>query len=1072
MEHDRRPRGLSRRGFLQAGAALGAGAAAAGAAGPAWADGRGDPLRVGRLRAGAVRDPIGIQSPRPQLSWQLTGAGLQRRQTAYQLRVASSAARLRGGRADLWDTGRVTSSASSQIAYGGRPLSSRTQAFWQVRVWDEGHRASAWSPVSVFEIGLLAPTDWTAAWIGNPGWDALGTPTPPATITVAAQPARFVRLSVTKLGLPLKEGWPDPVSRLQLAEIQVVNSANPDVDLALHKAVTCTDVYSAPGAWEPEYLTDGKTSGDTPPIGFTSLEHHGQDVSAAPILVTIDLGSVQTFDRVVVYPRTDVQTPDGRTPNFPVDFTVQTAVAATGPFAVAATVSGQAPPEPAPTPTALPVFAKQFDLTKNVAHARLYITGLGVYSATINGRPTSNAVLEPGNTTYERHLDYATVDVTDLLRRGANAIGVSVGTGIYDTLTYSSRYAKFNARIGPPKLLAQLEITYSDGSRHTVATDPTWRTTDGPTTFANWYGGEDYDARRLPIGWDAPGADLSGWQPAIASSAPAATTVLTARSGPAVEGVERVTTKQVTQPKPGIYVFDLGTNIAGWQHLTVRGPAGTKITMRPAELLHADGTIDYASTGSPIYDVYTLRGGGTETWHPEFLYHGFRYLQVEGLPSAPTNDTISATVLRAANESAGTFSCSNELINSIHRIIDRATQGNMFSVLTDCPTREKLGWMEEDHLVFDTVTRNYDIAAYGHDVVQAMADAQLDNGLVPDIAPEYTVFGGGFRDDPNWGNAVVLVPWSLYRAYGDRDLLNTFYPNMQRYVDYLGTKATGHLLDYGLGDWATINATTPTGVTATYGYLRAVDGLRQIAGVLGRSADEATYTQLVADIRAAFHAKYFDAAHHTYATGSQCSDALALDMGAVPDSERAAVLDHLVANLQGNGYHLNLGEIGLPSLFDVLFAAGRSEVIYQIATQTTEPSYGAMLARGATSLTEFWDGSGSQNHFMLGAIDKWFTSGLAGIAQADDSAGFERLVIAPAIVGDLTQVSGRYETPNGSVRTEWVRSGRSVRLDVTVPVGSTATVRLPGQPDRQVGSGTYEFRATMPPTPTTTDTAA
>jgi alpha-L-rhamnosidase len=370
--------------------------------------------------------------------------------------------------------------------------------------------------------------------------------------------------------------------------------------------------------------------------------------------------------------------------------------------------------------------------------------------------------------------------------------------------------------------------------------------------------------------------------------------------------------------------------------------------------------------------------------------------------------------------------------------------------------------MEEDHLVFDTVTRNYDIAAYGHDVVQAMADAQRDNGLVPDIAPEYTVFGGGFRDDPNWGSAMVLVPLSLYRAYGDLNLLTTFYPNMQRYVDYLGTKATGNLLDYGLGDWATINATTPTGVTATYGYYRAVDGLRQIAAVLGRSADETRYAQLAGAIGTAFHAKYFDAANHTYATGSQCSDALALDMGVVPDSERQAVLDHLVTNLHGNGYHLNLGEIGLPSLFDVLSTAGRSDVIYQIATQTSEPSYGAMLARGATSLTEFWDGTGSQNHFMLGAIDKWFTSGLAGIGQSDDSAGFEKLVIAPAIVGDLTHVLGRYETPNGTVRSEWRRSGRNVSLEVSVPVGSTATVRLPGEPDRYVQSGSYQFAATVP----------
>jgi len=284
---------------------------------------------------------------------------------------------------------------------------------------------------------------------------------------------------------------------------------------------------------------------------------------------------------------------------------------------------------------------------------------------------------------------------------------------------------------------------------------------------------------------------------------------------------------------------------------------------------------------------------------------------------------------------------------------------------------------------------------------------------------------------------------------------------MRGYVDYLSSLAKGNLLDYGLGDWATINATTPAGVTASYGYFKCADTLSRIAAVLDNDTDATRYGQLAQTIGEAFHAKYFDAANHTYATGSQASDALALDMGVVPAAEHDAVLGHLVANLQGNGYHLNIGEIGLPALFDVLTAAGRHDVIYQIATQTTAPSYGAMLDRGATSLTEFWDGTGSQNHFMLGAIDKWFTSALTGIGQADDDAGFAELVIAPAIVGDLTFVRGRYETPRGPVTTEWRRIGDDVVLDVGLPVGATALIRLAGQPDQRAGSGTHRFRATL-----------
>jgi alpha-L-rhamnosidase len=281
---------------------------------------------------------------------------------------------------------------------------------------------------------------------------------------------------------------------------------------------------------------------------------------------------------------------------------------------------------------------------------------------------------------------------------------------------------------------------------------------------------------------------------------------------------------------------------------------------------------------------------------------------------------------------------------------------------------------------------------------------------------------------------------------------------MKRYVGYLQSQASGNLLDYGLGDWATINASTPAGVTATYGYFKAADALASAAAVLGNSGDAAAYRSLRDAIGQAFHARYYDAAGHTYATGSQCSDALALDMGVAP----AGVLDHLVANLTANGYHLNLGEIGLPALFDVLAAAGRNDVVYEIATQTTAPSYGAMLARGATSLTEFWDGTGSQNHFMLGAIDKWFTASLGGIDQSPSSVAYADLLIAPAFVGDLTSVSARYATPRGPVSTSWRRSGRSVRLDVSVPAGATATVRLPGRSDQRVGSGEFGFTATLP----------
>lgn len=865
---------------------------------------------------------------------------------------------------------------------------------------------------------------------------------------------------MSKLGLPVQEGFPEPVSRLQLSEVEVADSAAPDTNLASGGAVTASEVYTASGEWEPRFVTDGKTDSDSAPYGYTSLERTRQELGDRPIWLQVDLGQVRRFDRIRLYPRTNAKTADGRVANFPVDYEIEIGDDAAGPFDTALSVVDQREPAVASVPAALPLFAKHFAIRKPIASARLYASGLGVYEATVNGRHVSDAVLEPANTNYRKHVVYATDDVTDLLRKGDNALGVKLGTGIYDTTTYDGRYAKFRDRIGPLKLTAQLEITYADGTRETIASDPTWKTTLGPTTYSNWYGGEDFDARRDLADWDRPAADLSGWQEASASTAPTPETRLVAPSGPAVEPVDTIAPQRITQPSPGVYVFDLGVNIAGFEQLRVSGPAGTRVTLRPAELLKPDGTVDQGQTGSPIFDVYTLKGDGVETWRSSFVYHGFQYLQVEGLPAPPTRATITGIVARAANRQVSTFDTSNPLIDDIHRIIDRAVQGNMYSVLTDCPHREKLGWLEETHLVFDAVARNYDVEAYGHDLVREIAAAQLPNGMVTSIAPEYPVFDGGFRDDPNWGSAMVLLPWNLYRTYGDADLLRTYYPNMQRYLDYLGSRATGFLLDYGLGDWGTINANTAAGVTATYGYYKAADALAHVAAVVGQPADARRYAALASSIQQAFHAKYFDAANHTYANGTQASDALALDMGAVPAGERAAVLDHLVANLEANGYHLNLGEIGLAAIFRVLSSEGRDDVVYEIATQTTQPSYGAMIARGATSLTEFWDGSGSQNHFMLGAIDSWFTSNLVGIRQAADSGGFDELVIDPAVVGDLTHAEGSYETVHGRARSSWTRSDRRFTLDVTVPAGTVATVHLPaGKHDTVTESGRRVDRA-------------
>jgi alpha-L-rhamnosidase len=1021
---------LSRRRFVQAGGVAATAVTASGAiAAPALAApgrGKAHTLRPADLRVGHLPSPLGIDTAEPTLSWRFAAGPRDAVQSAYQVRVATSDGRL--ARPDLWDSGKVGGGAVSAV-YAGRALTSRERASWQVRVWDGHGRASAWSEPSHFEMGLLAAADWTARWIGNAAWSAEPKPAP-ATITFPARSARYVRLDVTRLGLPIKEGWPYKVSRLQLAEIQVRDGAS-GTNAALKAAVTASESYTVGGQWEPEAATDGSLTSDAAPFGYTSLERREQGLPE-PIWIQIDLGKQQRFDRVLLYPRTDVTTDDGRTANFPEDFTVQTSVDGET-FDTAATVEGQeAPPPLHRQPEALPVFAREFELRKRVRSARLYATALGVLDVTVNGRPVSDAVLEPPYSAYGERLVYSTYDVTGLLHRGGNRVRVELGTGMAHVPPTPGRYEKLTRSDGTPTFLGQLEITYTDGSRDVIASDTSWRTALGATTFTNWYGGEDYDARRAP----------KDWSDAVRVASP--TAGLAARTAPPIVPVGTFRTKKITQPEDGVYVVDLGTNFAGWPRLRVSGPAGTKVTMRPGELLNDDGTVSQHTTGSPIWDSYTLSGDGTETWHPRFCYHGFRYLQLEGLPSAPDDGTVTGIVLRAGNAKAGTFTSSHGLLNDIHRIIDRAVQSNMYSVLTDCPHREKLGWLEQANLVFPAVARNYDVAAYYGAIVRDIAEAQTKDGLVPDIAPEFTVFSGGFRDDPNWGNVIVFAPWQMYRAYGDAATLRTYYPNMVRYVGYLSGKADGHLLDYGLGDWITFDNSTPKGVTATFGYHRAVSALARIAKVIGEDADASEYEALAGEIGAAFNAEY--ATGDTYGSGSQACDALALDMGVVPDGKKDAVLAHLVSGIEAKGYHLTVGEIALPSVFHVLSAAGRDDVIHAFATQTGNPSYGYQVVHGATSLTENWDGptsGNSQNHFMLGAIDEWFHAGLAGLGQTDDSIAFETLLVRPAVVGDVTRAAATYETPRGHAAASWRRTGRKLRLDVTVPPGSGARVEFP-----------------------------
>jgi hypothetical protein len=716
----------------------------------------------------------------------------------------------------------------------------------------------------------------------------------------------------------------------------------------------------------------------------------------------------------------------------------------------------------------LPIFRKEIRVAKPVRRALALIAGMGFHELRINGAKVGDHVLAPAWSNFRASVYYETFDVTPQLHPGANAIGIMLGNGFYNVA--GGRYTKFTASFGAPRVRLYLRVEYEDGTLLETGTDSSWRVTDGPITFSCIYGGEDYDARREPAAWDRPGFDDSAWLRATGIDAPGGQ--LRAQSSPPIRVQQTFQPIKVTTPKPGIAIYDLGQNFAGWPRIVVSGASGASVKLTPGELLDAKGMVSQRSSGGPVSFSYTLRGGGEETWSPRFSYYGFRYVQVEG---NATVRSIEGQFVYLDAARTGEFSCSNDRLNRIHALVDAAVRSNLQHVLTDCPHREKLGWLEQFHLMGPALLFDWDLRAYLPKIVRDMREAQTAEGLVPDIAPEYVVFGGDFRDSPEWGSTAFQLPWLAWQIYGDRMTLADACPMMQRYREYLSGKLKDGLLTYGLGDWYDIgprdpgrSQLTPQGLTASAIYWSDLQVLARSAEELSGDSGDASRTASVpprseagtAQLAAAFQSAFLK--EGTYATGSQTSLAMPLALGLAPADLRQSLVDKLVADIRRHGNHTTAGDIGYHYVLRALMDADRSDVIYDMAVADTPPSYAAQLARGATSLTEAWDANpnSSQNHLMLGHIEEWFYRGLAGIRpdQTGLRPGLRHIEIRPQPAGDLTWVKVKWETFRGPVTVNWKRTEGKFQLHVSLPPGMTADVYLPGSPTpHPVASGSSDW---------------
>ncbi len=735
-----------------------------------------------------------------------------------------------------------------------------------------------------------------------------------------------------------------------------------------------------------------------------------------------------------------------------------------------------------------------------VRRARIYATAKGLYELRLNGARIGDRLLTPGWTDYDRRIQYQTYDITELLREGENALGAILASGWYaGYVGFDDQCRHYGSR---PQLLLECGIEYTDGRLQVLTSDDNWRASTGPIKYGDFLMGEYYDAAAASAGWDEPGYDDHAWHNAVA--APRGAVPLVADPAEPIQIVGELTPVGLTELAPGVYVVDLGQNIAGWIRLRAQGPAGTRIQLRYAEILTADGMLYTENLrAARSTDIYVLSGAGEETYEPRFTFHGFRYVEVTGYSGPFSAERIVGCAIASNTPAVGTFRCSSDLVNQLQHNIEWGQRGNFLSVPTDCPQRdERMGWLGDAQAFIGTACCNADVAAFFTKWMVDVEDAQSAAGGFPNVAPRLTSLADGA---PAWADAGVIVPWTIYRRYGDTTIVRRHYAAMTRYMDYLLQANPGYLrigrLNNNFGDWLSIKADTPSDLLATAYWAYDAQRMAEMATALGEAADAARYHTLFDRIKTAFNAAYVDGEGHV-AGRTQTAYVLALHMDLLSADLRPLAAAHLVDDIEQHGGHLSTGIVGVGYLCPVLTETGHLDVAYRLLTNETFPSWGYSIREGATTIWERWDGytrehgfqtpaMNSFNHYALGSVGEWLYRYVAGIDTDPDAPGYTRIVIRPHPGGELTFVEATYRSLHGPIASAWRIENGTFSLDVTIPANTTATVYLPttdqgsvreagrrideaegvrvvgqeaGRAVLAIGSGTYRFTADRIPT--------
>ncbi|MET3848141.1 family 78 glycoside hydrolase catalytic domain [Paenibacillus sp. OAE614] len=744
-----------------------------------------------------------------------------------------------------------------------------------------------------------------------------------------------------------------------------------------------------------------------------------------------------------------------------------------------------------------PLFRKEFHAAADVRRAMVYVTALGIYQLRVNGEIVSH-LFAPGWTDYNKRVQIQAFDVTSKLHQGSNAIGAVLGEGWYSGTVGFLHDKVYGER---PFLFLQMSVEYTDDTKELFMTDGSWKTADGPIRYSDFIKGELYDATAERPGWDKAGYDDADWQ--LPDIRPGYNGLLTA----AIEPPIRITRTQkpisVRKTEAGTYIYDMGQNMVGWTELTVTGEHGTRITLSHAEMLNPDGTLYLENLREAVQqDHYILKGGGVERYEPHFTFHGFRYVELIGYPGEPDLDTIIGKVVHSDTPVTGSLTTSDPMVNKLYSNITWGQRGNFLSVPTDCPQRdERLGWTGDAQIFARAATYNMDVSRFFEKFIWDMIDAQQPSGAFTDVAPDAgwirhkmwnTRLNWFAPDNAGWGDAGVIIPWTLYLMYGDRRILETHYDAMVRWVEYL-ISMSDHLIRpayANYGDWLSIDADTPKDVLATayFAYSTKVMGL--ISETLGKTGDQRRFEQLFDDISAAFRQAFVDAQGRIHGE-TQTVYVLALQFGLLTPEQRLQAAAHLADDIRARGNRLSTGFLGVGYLLPALTDHGYQDLAYTLLLQEEFPSWMYSIKHGATTIWERWDGwtehngfqtpsMNSFNHYSLGSVGEWMFRYMAGLEADPEHPGFKHAVIQPHPDGRITSLQASYDSLYGRHEVLWeaTESG-GFQLQVTIPANTTATVHVPGKnvvseasltpsytSDRrtasfQVGSGTWAFTSQL-----------